>query len=113
MYHTLLYVECTLTYDHICTQSWRSVSAPGHGKLAHPCRPGFDPGYPSVNVWFQDFLFFRLCSVGFLFLLQREITFFVKAISAHKKEERLLKTTLLLAGKAGQQCTLPQIAFIS
>ena len=33
MYHTCLYVECTLTYDHNCTQFWRSVSAAGHGNL--------------------------------------------------------------------------------
>ena len=33
MYHTCLYVECTLTYDHDCTQFWRSVSAAGHGNL--------------------------------------------------------------------------------
>jgi len=33
MYHTCLYVYCTLTYDHDCTQFWRSVSAAGHGNL--------------------------------------------------------------------------------
>ena len=27
MYHTWLYVKCTMIYDHICTQFWRSVSA--------------------------------------------------------------------------------------
>ena len=27
MYHTWLYDKCTMTYDHICTQFWRSVSA--------------------------------------------------------------------------------------
>ena len=27
MYHPLLYIECTIIYDHICTQTWRSVSA--------------------------------------------------------------------------------------
>ena len=43
MYHTLLYVKCTIIYDHICTQIWRSVSASGHGnvilnKLPRPTR---------------------------------------------------------------------------
>ena len=43
MYHTLLYVKCTMIYDHICTQFWRSVSASGHGnvilnKLPRPTR---------------------------------------------------------------------------
>ena len=33
MYHTWLYVKCTMIYDHICTQFWRSVSAFGHGNL--------------------------------------------------------------------------------
>ena len=31
MYHTWLYVNCTMIYDHICSQFWRSVSASGHG----------------------------------------------------------------------------------
>ena len=30
-YHTCLYVKCTIIYDHICTQIWRSVSVFGHG----------------------------------------------------------------------------------
>ena len=43
MYHTRLYVKCTIIYDHICTQFWRSVSGPGHGnailnKLTRPTR---------------------------------------------------------------------------
>ena len=33
MYHTWLYVECKIIYDHICTQFWRSVSAVGHGNV--------------------------------------------------------------------------------
>ena len=33
MYHTWLYVKCTIIYDHKCTQFWRSVSALGHGNL--------------------------------------------------------------------------------
>ena len=27
MYHTWLYVKCTMIYDHKCTRFWRSVSA--------------------------------------------------------------------------------------
>ena len=43
MYRTCLYVKCTMIYDHICTQFWRSVSATGHGnailnKLPPPIR---------------------------------------------------------------------------
>ena len=43
MYHTWLYVKCTMIYDHKCTQFWRSVSASGHGnmilnKLPRPTR---------------------------------------------------------------------------
>ena len=33
MYHTWLYVKCTMIYDHKCTQFWRSVSASGHGNM--------------------------------------------------------------------------------
>ena len=43
MYHTWLYLKCTITCDHICTQFRRSVSASGHGntslnKLPRPTR---------------------------------------------------------------------------
>ena len=34
MYHTWLYVKCTMIYDHKCTQFWRSVSASGHGNMS-------------------------------------------------------------------------------
>ena len=49
MYHTWLYVNCTLIYDHICTQFWRSVSASGHGdailnKLTPAVRVRIRPG---------------------------------------------------------------------
>ena len=37
-YHTCLYVKCTMIYDHICTQFWRSVSASAVLTLAH-CGP--------------------------------------------------------------------------
>ena len=33
MYHTWLYVNCTMIYDHICIQFWRSVSASEHGNM--------------------------------------------------------------------------------
>ena len=33
MYHTWLYDKCTMIYDHICTQFWRSLSAVGHGNV--------------------------------------------------------------------------------
>ena len=33
MYHTWLYVKCTMIYDHICAPFWRSVSASGHGNV--------------------------------------------------------------------------------
>ena len=32
-YHTCLYVKCAMIYDHVCTESWRSVSASGHGNM--------------------------------------------------------------------------------
>ena len=55
MYHTRLYIKCTTIYDHICTQFWRSVSAPGHGnailnKLTRPTRVRSPD--PTWNVWF-------------------------------------------------------------
>ena len=48
MYHTWLYVKCTIIYDHVCTQFWRSVSASGHGnrvsnKLPRPTRVRIRP----------------------------------------------------------------------
>ena len=33
MYHTCLYVKCTMIYDHICTQFRRSVSESRHGNM--------------------------------------------------------------------------------
>ena len=48
-YHTCLYVECTMIYDHICIQFWRSVSVSGHGNLkfdmlTRPTRVRIRPG---------------------------------------------------------------------
>ena len=48
MYHTYLYVEHTWSYNHICTQFWRSVSPSGHGnrvlnKLTRPTRVRIRP----------------------------------------------------------------------
>ena len=34
LYHTWLYVKCTIIYDHICTQIWRSVSGSRHGNVS-------------------------------------------------------------------------------
>ena len=34
MYLACLYVKCTMIYDHICTQFWRSVSPSGHGNMS-------------------------------------------------------------------------------
>ena len=47
MYHTWLYAKCTMIYDHICTQFWRSVSTSGHGNTILKLqiwRPGFESG---------------------------------------------------------------------
>ena len=48
MYHTWLYVKCTIIYGHVCTQFWRSVSASGHGnvkfdRLTRPTRVRIRP----------------------------------------------------------------------
>ena len=44
MYRTWLYVKCTMVYDHICTQFWRSVSASGHGNVSLKNSRSGDPG---------------------------------------------------------------------
>ena len=71
MYHTCLYVKCTMIYDHICTQFWRSVSASGHGNVIFNTFPretrvrSPDPnrylctgGYKMAYFW-QKFIFRR------------------------------------------------------
>ena len=57
MYHTWLYVKCTIIYDHVCTQFWRSVSASGHGnvkfdRLTRPTRVRIRPAvHPKWSLW--------------------------------------------------------------
>ena len=59
-YHTWLYVKCTIIYDHICTQVWRSVSASGHGnlilkQLTRPSRVRFRPREGSGRAFWGKF----------------------------------------------------------
>ena len=59
MYHTWLYVKCTMIYDHICAPFWRSVSASGHGNLILNKLPRLTrvwsrpPQWPSL-MWIED-----------------------------------------------------------
>ena len=59
MYHTWLYVKCTIIYDHVCTQFWRSVSASGHGnvkfdRLTRPTRVRIRPAiHPKWSLWIK------------------------------------------------------------
>ena len=69
MYHTWLYDKCTIIYDHICTQFWRSVSASGHGnmilnKLPRPTR--VRSRRPQCLCMLVPFLWFKRCTLNLI-----------------------------------------------
>ena len=72
-YHTCLYVECTMIYDHICTQFRRSVSDSGHGnlnlkQLPRPTRVRIRPPQGCGREFWGKFQL-----TGYLYMLQKVI----------------------------------------